>query len=135
LRNAGLHQRLEAELASWDDMVSVDGNRSIGSLLLIYDATRTVPAWMEARIEALMADMAGTALVSVKPLSAPSSAPQSRRPTLRRLNRHSKLGMVASLALSLAAVGASKRLHAATGAIYLVMMLIHMATHRRHLFK
>lgn len=62
--------------------------------------------------------------------------PYSRRAVLRRLNGYAKIGMLTSLAASLAlAAGGSKRLHAATGGVYLALLGIHMAVHRHHLLK
>jgi len=62
--------------------------------------------------------------------------PHSGRAIARRLNGYAKIGMLASLgaSLGLAAAGA-KRLHIATGGVYLALLGIHMAVHRRHLLK
>lgn len=62
--------------------------------------------------------------------------PFSRRALARRLNGYAKVGMVASLGASLAlAAAGNKRLHIATGGVYLALLGIHMAVHRRHLLK
>lgn len=62
--------------------------------------------------------------------------PHSRRALVRRLNGYAKIGMLASLGASLAlAAAGSKRLHAATGGVYLALLGIHMAVHRHHLLK
>ncbi len=62
--------------------------------------------------------------------------PFSRRAILRRLNGYAKFGMMASLGASLAlAAAGNKRLHIATGGVYLALLGIHMAVHRRQLLK
>jgi hypothetical protein len=62
--------------------------------------------------------------------------PFSKRAILRRLNGYAKLGMMASLGASLAlAAAGNKRLHIATGSVYLALLGIHMAVHRRQLLK
>lgn len=62
--------------------------------------------------------------------------PFSRRAILRRLNGYAKVGMMASLGASLAlAAAGNKRLHIATGSVYLALLGIHMAAHRRQLLK
>lgn len=63
-------------------------------------------------------------------------APYSKRAIARRLNGVAKIGMLASLGASLAlAAAGAKRLHIATGGVYLALLGIHMAVHRRHLLK
>lgn len=62
--------------------------------------------------------------------------PHSARALARQLNGYAKLGMIGSLGASLAlAAAGSKRLHIATGGLYLAFLAMHMAVHRRHLLK
>lgn len=62
--------------------------------------------------------------------------PFSKRAIVRRLNGYAKVGMMASLGASLAlAAAGNKRLHIATGSVYLALLGIHMAVHRRQLLK
>lgn len=62
--------------------------------------------------------------------------PFSTRAILRQLNEYAKFGMIASLGASLALAAAGrKRLHIATGGVYLALLGIHLAVHRRQLLK
>lgn len=130
LRDHRRHDALRAELAGRDGMVSVEGNLATGSLLLTYDVARVSPAEMEA----------GVAIAVASALTDPKAPTQAvtavrRWRLLRRLNLYAKFGMLGSLAVSLAAAGASKRLHVAAGGLSVALMLVHMAVHRRHLLK
>lgn len=126
--------KLEAELAGWDGMISVEGNPSTGSLLLHYDAARHVSVEMEARV----AEAASAAIgLSTEPPVTPSKPASPRkkpsRNRLRDLNRAAKYGMMASLPLSLAALAFSKRAHAAAGAAFVALVIVHMTANRRYL--
>ena len=55
--------------------------------------------------------------------------------TKQDLNRLAKIGAVVSMAVSLAALGTSKKLHAQAGYVFVAMMLAHMAVHWRRTFK
>lgn len=128
LRDAVRHRDLAARLRP---LAVVDGNPVVGSLLLRFDPADPDA---EARIRAEVAAV----LPSTSVPAAPSPSPPRRkrkRSAKWDVNRIAKLGAVASLALSLAALGGSKRLHAQAGAVFVVLMAVHMAVHRRHLFR
>lgn len=135
LRDAARQERLGAVLAEIDGVVEVEGNPRTGSMLLRYTPEHTTRVEMEARISAAIA-----AELEPPPVAAQEEA--SGRRTLRRwqrdrrLNTWAKYGMLGSLGASLAlAAAGSKKAHAATGALFLGLLGIHMAVHRRHLFK
>lgn len=131
LRDATRHQSLTAQL---QPLVEVEGNVAIGSLLLRFDPA---DSGMEARIRAEVATVLPT--VADKPRSSPH---MGKRIALAQphkakwqINRAAKIGAVISMAVSLAALGTSKKLHAQAGALFVLMMLTHMATHWRRTFK
>lgn len=125
---------LAAELAGWDGMIVVEGNPSTGSLLLHYDALSRAPAEMEARVAEAAAAAIGLSAEPPVALSKPA-APRKKpsRNNLRQLNRAAKFGMMASLPLSLAALAVSKRAHAAAGAAFVALVIVHMTANRRYL--
>lgn len=144
LRARAGHSTLAEQLARWDGMISVEGNLSTGSLLLHYDVARCVPADMEARVaEAAAAIIGITATPAATPAPTPRLAPTPQlaaisrritsRSTLRQLNRGAKIGMMASLPLSLAALAFSKRTHTAAGVVFVALTLVHMTANRRYL--
>ncbi|MBD5801263.1 hypothetical protein AZOA_06700 [Azoarcus sp. Aa7] len=135
LRDGARHAGLGAELAALEGVSSVEGNIVTGSFLLRYDAAQVPHPVMEARVSTAVA-----AALDLPPVAAQEEA--SGRRTLRRwqrdrrLNTWAKYGMLGSLGASLAlAAAGSKKAHAATGALFLGLLGIHMAVHRRHLFK
>lgn len=137
LRARELHETLIAEFQSWPGIVSVESSLNTGSILLHYDVEQVAQADMEAKVMAAAAALLGTAepVASEAPAHVRPEAPAYRRALARRLNRYSKVGMMVSLPLSLVALAASKRMHAAAGSLFVVLMLAHMAVHRRHLLK
>lgn len=134
LRDAARHRALTARL---QPLAEVEGNVAIGSLLLRFDPTDT---GMEARIRTevsmvLPADPSAPP----KPRSPPHvgkriALPQSHKAKWQ-INRAAKIGAVISMVVSLVALGTSKKLHAQAGALFVIMMLTHMATHWRRTFK
>ena len=134
LRDTGRHRALTARLLP---LALVEGNPVIGSLLLRFDPA---DPGMETRIRAEVA-----AVLPIDP-SAPASPRASPHMGTRialpqphkakwQINRAAKIGAVASMAVSLAALGSSRKLHAQAGAVFVMMMLTHMATHWRRTFK
>lgn len=135
LRDSARHARLGSALAALDGVGSIEGNVVTGSFLLRYDAAQVPPAVMEARVLAAIADE-----LDPPPPAAQEEAPARRTPRRwqrdRRLNTWAKYGMLGSLGASLVlAAAGSKKAHAATGGLFLGLLGIHMAVHRRHLFK
>lgn len=134
LRDAGRHRDLTTRLQA---LAQVEGNPAIGSLLLYFDPTDT---GTETRIRA---EVAAVLPIDPPPPSTARSSPhRGKRIALPQphkakwqINRVAKIGAVASMAVSLAALGTSRKLHAQAGALFVVMMLTHMATHWRRTFK
>lgn len=130
LRPAARNHALRDELAEWEGVVLVEGNPATGSLLIHYDVARVAASVMEARLGARMA-----ALTAPPPAAAPAPAPArpvaASAPTLRRLNRAAKVGMLVSLSGTLAALSMGKKLHAAFGVLHLAFLLVHLANHRK----
>ncbi len=167
LRAPRTNERLQDVIAKFDGVRSVEGRAQSGSVVLLYDATRTDRSSMEARVEAAAAaelasrdgdpargaasstpvEPAAKSPVRSRPIRASVARsalvsgdrrgpPFSTRAVLRRLNGYAKVGMMASLGASLAlAAAGNKRLHIATGSVYLALLGIHMAVHRRQLLK
>ena len=134
LRDTSRHRDLTARLLP---LVQVEGNPVIGSLLLRFDPTDT---GMETRIRA---EVATVLPIDPSPPTTPRSSPHmGKRIALPQphkakwqINRAAKIGAVASMAVSLAALGSSRKLHVQAGAVFVMMMLTHMATHWRRTFK
>ena len=137
LRGTELHQGLLSAFRAWPGVIAAEGNLKTGSILLHYDVARVAQVDMEARVlEAALGFAAGPEPAAPEaPPQHPRSVSASRRALIRRLNRYSKIGMLGSLALSLAALTASKRVHAGAGGVFVALMLVHMGVHRHHLLK
>ena len=133
LRNRDLHVRTVERLR---ELADVESNPATGSLLLRFDPA---DADMETRIRAEVATFFG----DVEPASEEVSegdldaAPRRtegagrRRAAKWELNRVAKLGSMASMAVSLAALGSSRKLHAQAGVLSVALMLAHIAVHWR----
>lgn len=129
------HERsddLSTRLRGLEAVVSVEANPITGSLLVIYDAARCARAAMERQITGL-----GESRGETGPADRGNESPApSSRAAARQLNRLAKLGMMASLPVSLAfAAAGGKKLHALTGGVFSVLLLAHLVVHRRHLLK
>lgn len=129
LRDPALRQpdrldRLCAALRDIDGALSVEGNRQTGSVLLRYRADMAPVETVEAAVER----------AAEAEFSRPRPGP---KPSTRvRLNRYAKRGMLASLAVSLAlAAAGNKRWHAVSGGVFVSLLLVHLAIHRRHLLR
>ncbi|MCW2286420.1 hypothetical protein M2323_004215 [Rhodoblastus acidophilus] len=138
LRNRDIHARV---LDSLREFADIESNPAVGSMLLRFDPT---DAELEARIRAEVAALLGPAEASpAEPGSetaatAPPPAPHGSRRRRRakwELNRAAKIGAVASMALSLAALKSSRKLHAQAGVLSLALTLIHIVVHRRHVLR
>jgi hypothetical protein len=142
LRAAGRHQALCAALQdALRGRALVEGEVAQGSLLI------TAAPGQEAEAEALVRQVVAAqlpelaenrAIVPTRPAITPRSQGGSavrRRPVKRQVNQWAKVGAVASMAVSLAALGTSRRLHAQAGVVFVGMMLTHMAVHWRRTFK
>lgn len=137
LRHPALRERARhAELTTrLQKLVQVEGNPALGSLLLRFAPDDD---GMVARIRAEVA-----AVLPVSSTDQPRPRPHvgqrialtGPRKAKWEINRAAKIGAVVSMAVSLAALGSSKKLHAQAGAVFVAMMLAHMAVHWRRTFK
>ena len=129
LREPQRSARLKAALMEVGSMMTVEANPISGSLLLRYDVTQCDRTAMEEKVMALTAHEFGSC--TTRPRKRPAG-----RATARRLNRFAKLSMLGCFPISLvfAAMG-GKRLHAVTGVLFSLAMLLHLAIHRRHVLK
>ncbi|MTV31560.1 hypothetical protein GJ654_11195 [Rhodoblastus acidophilus] len=136
LRNLELHARMQESLRAF---VDVESNPATGSLLLRFDPADTE---MESRIRAAVAAI----VAAITPPSAEPHAPtatSARResaPVLnarakREINRVAKVGSLAAMAVSIAALRSSRKLHAQAGYLSVFLMLTHAAFHWRRAFR
>lgn len=124
LCNALLCSQLAARLSGRKGVVSVETNARAGSIAILYDPQVIEAHAIEASVDAIIAE-----LQAARPVRGVKSTP-------RKLNRAAKAGMIGSLATSMAlAAAGNKRWHAATGAIFLCCLGVHLAVHRRHLLR
>ncbi|MCK2096025.1 heavy-metal-associated domain-containing protein [Thauera aromatica] len=122
LRNTERLAALAAALGRLDAVHSVTPNPKAGSVVLLYDASAVEVDELEAEVEAL---------TDAEVARHYASGPRSAR---MRINRYAKAGMLGSLAASLAlAATGNKRWHAATGALFVAGLLVHLTVHRRRL--
>lgn len=137
LREAARLEKLRATAAGWRGVNSVEANPRVGSLLLHYDAAVLTQGKLETRLmNALGLPAANAPQAGAVAMPAAPAAPEKRRVTRVAVNRQAKRVMLASLAASLAlAVAGAKRWHAATGGLFLAALLVHLAVHRRHLWR
>ncbi len=96
-------------------------NLAANSIIIQYDAQKIAPSVMQQQIELLLASSLG-----------PSAISRKRRSTRLRINRYAKIGALTSLTASLAfALSKHKRLHVATGYVFLACLGTHLAIFRR----
>lgn len=131
LRDPAVHAGLSARLG---EMVRVQGDPAVGSLLLTFDPAASD---MEGRVRAIVAEILPAEPAAKKPVPHVGKRIALKRPKTAKqeLNRAAKIGAVVSMAVSLAALGTSKKLHAQAGFVFVAMMLAHMAVHWRRTFK
>lgn len=127
LRDVRRHAALTARLAP---LAAIEGDAAVGSLLLHFDpAQRDMPARIRAELAA----------VWPKATAPQAPAPHRHKPRKNKakweVNRAAKIGAIVSMAVSLAALGSSRKLHAQAGVVFLGMMLTHMAVHWRRTLK
>ncbi|MBK6998866.1 MAG: hypothetical protein IPH35_02435 [Rhodoferax sp.] len=140
LREGRCNARLQAALHTLDGALIVEPNVTVGSLLFHYDLTRCDQRTMESQVAILCGRVLGEpATASDLPDEAKmATAPvvERRRSTPRQFNRVAKVAMLASfpLSLALAALG-KKNLHAVTGGVFTLFLLVHLGVHRRNLIK
>lgn len=125
-----------ALLAGLDGTTLATGNAATGGLLLLYDHTRIAPAAMEAQVAAALGDMldpvpAPVAAVVVPVAPSPDKVLRGGRG--RPVSRAVNIGMLASMAATLLALAAGRKLHAAFGVAHLAFLAVHLAIHRKKL--
>jgi len=119
---------------SADGVLDVVVSDRVGSVLIHYDPDRLAPAALEARLAPLLGPAVPEGGAAARPAAAPARA--FAWPTVSpAANRASKIAMTASMALSLAALGVGKRLHAAAGGLSLAFLAVHLLHHRRKLWR
>lgn len=129
IRDGGLRQpdrqaRLHTALMKLPGVQRAQGNANAGSVIVHYDASRVSPQRIETLID--------------KAVDAELAQPRDKAAIARRMriNRAAKIGMLGSLGASLAlAATGNKRLHAATGMVFVACLGVHLATHRRNLLR
>ena len=137
LRDRKRHAALAARL---EPLGTVQGNSAVGSFLICFDPARPeLDAAIRAEVAALLPQPAAepaTVRRQVPHVGKRIALPRPRKtPAKWELNRAAKIGAVVSMAVSLAALGTSKKLHAQAGFVFVAMMLAHMAVHWRRTFK
>lgn len=138
LGQAATGRALAETLRTLDGVFSVEARPDSCSLLLHYDSARCQRAAME---DAALAAVAlvfpeGTQVPDIRTVrrATPRPAGNSRRQRSRDWNRVAKLGMLASLPVSLAlAAAGAKKLHIVSGGAFTLLLLVHLIVHRRHL--
>ena len=141
LRRETPRTRLERDLLALYGVTDLRPNPRAGSLVVHYDRVGCTVPEMEARIRHLIGSAVPSPAHSSK--KNPSAAGTRRRPGQRslrmRVNRVSKLGMLTSLAASLAVTQVHPRgwkyWHATTGWLVVACLGVHLLVYRRHLLR
>lgn len=129
---------LASSLASLPGVTAVREAPDAGSILVHYDARSESAAGTEDMIITLAGALDPAAPVTTTPPdpgTGTGTGKGRRSWRLGDMNRPVKIGMMTGLALSLAGLAGSKRLHALAGGSFVVLALCHMATYRRTLFR
>lgn len=131
LRRPDRHREVADRLVAVDGLRVAEGNPAVGSLLVLYDPAALDPAEAEARVVAVAVPDSASAPAAAP---APAARPMAQ-PVASRINRAAKIGMLGSMAATLAALTVGKRLHAGAGTLFVALMLVHIVNHRRRLFQ
>ncbi|WP_029007251.1 HMA2 domain-containing protein [Azospirillum halopraeferens] len=136
LRRPDRHDALTARLATLEGVRVAEGNPVVGSLLLVYDPAAAEPAAVLAAVRAAADAVLAPAAAQPPPEpTAVPATPAAGRSLKWQVNRMSKVGMLTSLAATLAALGVSKRLHARAGIVFVALSAVHTLIHRRRLLR
>ena len=123
LRNPGRLASLEAALAQREGILETSANPRAGSLVLHFDQRRIAVEELETLVDATLDRL----------LAEPAPTGKSRP---RQINRLAKIGMLGSLATSLALLATGqKRGHAIAGALFVAGLGVHLGTHRHGIFR
>lgn len=130
LRREALREAVLARLDTLPALRRLRANAAAGSVVVEYDGTRIGEAAMCREVIEAVAPWLAAAV-------PPAAAPKPRRASRRRqFARANNLGMLASLGGSLAfAAAGAKAAHVATGTVFLGLLGLHLATHRRSLLR
>ncbi len=116
-------QRVEAEASAIAGVTDARVNSAAGSLAVIYDTTAIDTEALEDRLEALC-------------MTPAARAPRKSKELSRRVNQATKVGMMATLATSLAygALGKKKQ-HIAFGTAFVALAGVHMFRYQSTLIR
>ncbi|MDQ2106461.1 hypothetical protein [Azospirillum isscasi] len=139
LRRTDRFQEALSRLETLDAFRVTESNPAVGSVLLSYDPDAVTPDDARAQVAALLSpvlDPAETPPQETPPQDAPAAGGKPAAPELKwRINRAAKIGMMGSMAATLAALGVGKRAHAGFGTLFVAFMLVHMTVQRKRLFQ
>lgn len=137
LRRTDRFQEALGRLEALDAVRVTESNPAVGSFLLSYDSAAVAPDEARSQVETLLTAVLYPAEAPPQP-DEPASVAESKpaAPELKwRINRAAKIGMVGSMAATLAALGVGKRVHAGFGTLFVAFMLVHMTVQRKRLFQ
>ncbi|CAO3453709.1 hypothetical protein [Azospirillum argentinense] len=137
LRRTDRFQEALAGLEALDAIRVSGSNPAVGSVLLSYDPAAVTPDDARSQVEALLSAVLHPAAASPVPDDPVSAAEVKPAAPERkwRINRAAKIGMMGSMAATLAALGVGKRVHAGFGTLFVAFMLVHMTVQRKRLFQ
>lgn len=135
LRRTDRFQEALSRLEALDAIRVTESNPAVGSVLLSYDPAVVPPDDARSQVEALLSAVLHPAEAPPVP-DAPVAESKPAAPELKwRINRAAKVGMMGSMAATLAALGVGKRVHAGFGTLFVAFMLVHMTVQRKRLFQ
>ena len=137
LRGNDRFQEALGRLEALDTIRVTESNPAVGSFLLSYDPAGMTPDDARSRVEALLSAVLHPA-EAPPPSDTPAPAAEGKpaAPELKwRINRAAKIGMMGSMAATLAALGVGKRVHAGFGTLFVAFMVVHMTVQRKRLFQ
>ena len=112
-----------------DGVERLEPNTKAGSLVVLYDPVRLPPSTLLAKLAPLLDEDEAPAF---EPRGAGLFALSAFGPTA---NRAAKIGMLATTGLTVAALGFSRRTHAAAGWAGLAFLAVHLVHHRRKMWQ
>ena len=125
-------EALDAVIRAAGAIDGVDGlepNPKAGSLVILYDPARLPPSGLLAKLAPLLGEGEAAAF---EPRGAGLFALSALGPAA---NRAAKIGMLATTGLTVAALGFSRRTHAAAGWAGLAFLAVHLVHHRRKMWR
>lgn len=126
LRDQARLNELKKGLAKIAAITELQGDARTGSVVVNFDPSAIEIAALETKIDSAVDK------VLAEPLTPPLL-------TKKRINRYSKIGMVGSLAASLALAAARRKRwrhwHALTGYLFVANLGVHLIIYRKSLFR